>query len=109
MDGKGALRPVLGIKGFIEQKKEDTETLTNDEKVLAQGAGNSFWKTLKKHFDNSIQQLEQINEQAIAQGMTLEEIGRNALVISQVKGVLRKIENVVEDAKEAMENGTGGK
>ena len=103
---KGALRPeIFNIKGFIDQKREDDEA-TVEEKILAAGADQIFWKTLKKYFDNSIQQLEQINESAIAGGMPLEEIGRNALVISQVKGVLRKIVNVVGDAQEAIHGGT---
>ena len=105
MVDKGALRPeIFNIKGFIQQEKKDDE-FNVEEKILAAGAEQIFWKTLKKHFDNSLVQLDQINEAAISGGMPLEEIGRNALVISQVKGVLRKIMNVVEDAKEALENG----
>ena len=101
----GALRPeIFNIKGFINQERKDDEA-TVEEKVLATGAEQIFWKTLKTYFDNSIQQLEQINEQAIANGMALDEIGRNALVISQVKGVLRKIVNCVEDAREAVHGG----
>ena len=105
----GALRPeIFNIKGFINQERKDDEA-TVEEKVLATGAEQIFWKTLKTYVDNSIQQLEQINEQAIAQGMALDEIGRNALVISQVKGVLRKIVNVVQDAQEAVHATNGGK
>uniref|UniRef100_A0A6M3J205 Uncharacterized protein n=1 Tax=viral metagenome TaxID=1070528 RepID=A0A6M3J205_9ZZZZ len=105
MADKGAIRPeIFTIKGFIQQDKKDDEH-TVEEKILATGANNAFWKTLKKHFENSIQQLDRINEEAIAGGMPLEEIGRNALVISQVKGVLNKIMNVVEDAKEALDGG----
>ena len=97
-----ALRPeIFNIKGFIDQKPKDDE-FSVEEKILATGAEQIFWKTLKVYFDSSIEQLEQINEEAISQGMSLEEIGRNALVISQVKGVLRKIENVVSDAEEAV-------
>jgi len=106
MVNTGALRPeIFTIKGFINKEQKDDEA-TVEEKILATGADQIFWKTLKTYFDNSIQQLEQINESAIAQGMPLDEIGRNALVISQVKGVLRKIVNVVEDAKEAVHGET---
>ena len=102
---KGALRPeIFNIPNFINQEKKDDE-ITVEEKILAAGAEQLFWKTLKKHFDNAILQLDQINEQAISNGMPLEEIGRNTLVISQVKGVLRKIINVVEDSKEAQDGG----
>lgn len=102
MDNKGALKPDFNIKGFIHQDKKDDE-LTVEEKILAAGADQIFWKTLKKHFNNSLEILEQINENAISQGMPLEEVGRNVVVISQVKGVLNRIINVVEDAKEALE------
>lgn len=103
---KGALRPDgFRIPDFI--KKDTGEDIDSaEEKILAGGAEQIFWKTLKKYFDSSIEQLEQINESAISSGMPLEEIGRNALVISQVKGVLRKIENVVGDAKEALDERT---
>jgi hypothetical protein len=102
MKDSSALRPeIFNIKGYIDQKPSDDRDLT-EEKILAAGSENAFWKLLKKHFDNSIEQLEQINDTAMAQGLPMEEIGRNAIVISQVKGVLKKIVNVVEDAKEAI-------
>lgn len=109
MNNKGALRPeVFTIPNFIQQEKGDDES-TVEEKILATGADQVFWKTLRKHFDSSIEQLEQINEAAMANGMNVEEIGRNAIVISQVKGVLRKIINIVEDAKEAVDGQSAGK
>ncbi len=96
------------IPEFIKQEPPvSEETITDDEKALAVGSRTKFWTTLRKHFDESITELEQINDQAIESGMTLEEIGRNALVISQVKGVLRKIVNVVEDSREAQDGGQG--
>ena len=98
---QGALRPTFTtIREYVEEEK-DLTTLNAEEKILASGAENIFWKTLSNYFDSSIQVLEQINENAISQGMALDEIGRNALVISQVRGVLRKIQNVVSDAKES--------
>ena len=100
---KGALRPeIFNIKGWIQQENKDDE-FTVEEKILAAGAEQAFWKTLKKHFESSIQQLEQINEAAISSGSNKELIGENAIVISLVKGVLNKIVNVVQDAKEALD------
>lgn len=100
---KQAIRPeIFTIKGFIDTKAE-TEGISAEEQILAAGAGLPFWKVLKEHVENSIEQLNQINEAAIAQGMTLEEIGRNALVISQTKGVITKIFNVVDDAVETVD------
>lgn len=99
-----ALKPVFNIPGFIEKPREkDIEELTEDEKTLGQGADQAFWLTLKKHIENELVQLDQINEHAIAQGLPAQEIGQNAIVISQVKGVISKIFYVVDDAKEATE------
>ena len=101
----GAIKPVFNIPSFIKDKpKTDIEVLTEEEKILATGAGNAFWKTLRKHIESEMLLLDQISEQAIESGAPLEEIGRNTIVISQVKGVLNRIFNVVEDAKEAQEN-----
>lgn len=99
MKDKSALRPVFTP---IKPKPvvEDIKTLTEEEQVLAAGSVNKFWAVLKKQFENSILTLEQVNEQAIANGLPLEEIGRNAIVLNQVKGVLRGIINKVDDAKE---------
>lgn len=107
---KGALRPeIFNISKFMEDKpKDDIEVITQDEKILAQGAETAFWRTLKRHFEDSVKQLDSINELAMEQGLPMEEIGRNAIVISQVKGVLKKVVNVVEDAKEAQSGQAGG-
>jgi hypothetical protein len=107
MKYQSALRPTFTtIREFIEEEK-DLVSLTDEEKILASGADNKFWLTLSKYFDSSIQVLEQINDNAIADAKSLDEIGKNALVISQVRGVLKKIQNVVSDAKEAQQSGGG--
>lgn len=98
-----ALRPQsFTMQSFIKEEKPQME-FTVEEEILAAGADKMFWKTLKKHFESNVEQLELMNETAIANGLPFDEIGRNALVISQVKGVLRKIINTVEDAKEAVD------
>jgi len=104
MKDQSALRPeALNFTSYI-QRKDPVEEPTVEEGVLAAGADKVFWKTLKQHFDSHIRDLEMINEAAIASGMTFEEIGRNALVLSQVKGIIRKVINSVEDAREARDD-----
>lgn len=102
---KQAIKPTfLSINDFVKEKVEKTiEDLTDEEKVLAAGAKQSFWIELKKHINNQIVELDKINEIAIQTGMPLEEIGRNTIVISQVKGVINRIFNIVEDSREAVE------
>ena len=105
MKDKSALRPV-----FTPIKPtpvvEDVKTITEEEQVLAAGSVNKFWSVLRKQFEASIETLENVNDQAIANGLALEEIGRNAIVLNQVKGVLRGIMNKVDDAREAQDGAT---
>lgn len=99
-----AIKPeTFNIQGFIQDKKADKKGVSAEEQVLATGANNPFWRALQKHVDNQLEQLDAIQDAAIASGMATEEIGRNAIVISQTKGVIKKIFNVVTDAVEAVE------
>jgi hypothetical protein len=97
-----ALRPTVSFKDFLLSKKEVIDE-TAEEQILANGAANTFWAILKDRFIDAMHQLDQVNETAIASGAEPKQIGENAIVISQVKGVLKQIINVVEDAKEAHE------
>jgi hypothetical protein len=98
-----ALRPSF-IKPTPPVKVEDVATITEDEKILATGSSNKFWQVLKGYLLDSITQLEQTNEQAMS-ALSMEEIGKNTVVLSLVKATLKGIINHVEDSKEAMENG----
>ena len=102
-----AIKPVFNIASYIkdkEQPKTDVETLSEDEKTLGYGAKQKFWKVLKAHIENEIDTIDKIAESAIESGMPMDEIGRNTVVVSQVKGVLNKIFNIVEDSYEATKN-----
>lgn len=105
MANKGqAIKPVFNIPAFLEQKEElNILELTDEEKVLGTGANTAFWTALKSHVNNQLLELDKMGEAAISTGAPLEEIGRNAVVISQIKGVINKIFHVVDDAKEALE------
>lgn len=100
-----AIKPVFNIASYIkEQPKTDVEELLEDEKTLGYGAKQKFWKVLKTHIENEIELIDKIAESAIESGAPMEEIGRNTIVVSQVKGVLKRIFNVVDDAYESTKN-----
>ncbi len=105
---EGALKPeAFNLSSYIKQDNFDQEVdPTEEEIILATGADKAFWITLKKHIESAVNQLENLNEEAMSGGMPLEEIGRNAIVMSQVKGIIRKIVNLVEDAREAQDGKT---
>ena len=96
-----ALRPgSFTISDFIKQDIKEELEPSEEEKILSQGRQTAFWKTVREYFDSEIQQLELIQDNAIANGASRDQIGENAVVISLTRGVLKKIVNRVEDARE---------
>lgn len=104
---QGAIRPntFFNLPKFARDNEALQKGLTEEERVLAVGAGTEFWLTLKTRIEEVIKELENVNELAVSQGAPLDEIGRNAVVINLTKGVLRRTFNFVDDAHEAMNNG----
>ncbi len=92
---------------FNEAKAEGIEGLTNEERVLGQGAKTKFWETLKNYIDEVLKNLDEVNEIAISQGSDYEEIGKNTIVISTAKSLIKRIVDKVEDCQEAIEKNKG--
>jgi hypothetical protein len=101
---ESAVRPdaFFNLPSFMRDKEMDKKGLTDEERVLASGKETQFWKALQGRIDRIIRELEDVNEEAIAQGADLAEIGKNTVVINLTKGVLRKTFNIVEDAYDAV-------
>lgn len=99
-----ALRPgSFSFSDFIKEDLQEGLDITEEEILFSKGRQTGFWKKLREHFDNEIRQLDQIQDNAIAAGATRDQIGENAVIISLTRGVLRRIINRVEDAREADE------
>lgn len=99
-----AIKPdVFNLPSFVKEQAEEEKGTTDEEKILAAGSETIFWKTLNEHIEKVISELDEVNTTAIASGSSFEELGRNTLVITLTKGVLRKIFNKVQDAREAVE------
>jgi len=96
-----ALRPVM----FPSIPSLDTVEVkgnpTNEEMALYSLSKSKGWKVFKGIADQVMNDLTNINRQAIATGMSMEEIGRNAVVASLAQGVIERLMNKVQDASEA--------
>ena len=103
-DNKQAVRPnaFFALPSFLRDEEAKKKGLTDEERVLAAGSETEFWRLLKARIDQVVVEMEQINEQAIAQGQSLEDIGKNTIVINLTKGTLKRIFNIVDDARDAM-------
>lgn len=75
--------------------------VTPEEQALHEMAQSGGWKVFRETAEQASRELGDVNKQAISQGMPLEEIGRNAVVIALAQGVIEKLLNKVADATEA--------
>jgi len=92
------------IQSLVGEKRAEKAGLTEEERVLYSGSKTAFWKTLKGYIEDLTNELDKVNESAIETGASLEDIGRNTIVVSLAKGIIKKLVNKVEDAKEACED-----
>lgn len=88
----------------IKQDEEARAKGATEEERLFYGMSNTAgWALFKELAGNLLEELDQSNDNAIAQGLPIEEIGKNAVVISLTKGIIRRLLNKVDDSKEACE------
>lgn len=99
-----ALRPdvfIGNLPSLVKQEQATKKGASTEEIQLAAMAESAGWSIFKKFVEEVKKELDDINEQAIGAGKSKEEIGENAVVISLTKGVINKIINYVEDAKDS--------
>jgi len=91
------------IPTFIKEKEADARGVSDEEQYLASMSRTAGWKVLSQYINQIIEEMDSINDLAIENGADFEQLGQNALVISQTKTVLRRILNKVKDAKESID------
>ena len=112
MKHKPAIRPDYfgNFKGVLaKQQKANVKGVDEEQNHLYALSQHEGWRVLEKYIDKLIVDLENITKTGMASGATFEELGRNAVTIQLVKDIIKQVKNKVEDAKEAVENQTGGK
>ena len=99
-----AIKPsIFNIQAFKAKQLATKKGATVEETALYAMSKSKGWKILAEYIKTINEQLNQANREAISKGLSLKEIGQNAVVINWVKDVLDKIVYKVEDAKEACE------
>lgn len=87
-----------------EEVEEQADGPTSEELKLFSLSKNGGWKHFRGVVTEELARLDQINVEAISGGASMEEIGRNTLVITMVKDVINHLFNRVDDAVEACNN-----
>lgn len=65
------------------------------------------WKVFSSYVAQVMEEMVAANEEAVSQGLSLEDIGLNTAVIAKTKRLVRQIMNKVEDAREACQKPDG--
>jgi len=102
MDNKAALRPSFfdTLPTIVKEQEAKRKGLTDEEAVLFALSQHSGWKIVKEYAEDLMRDLDMGTRTALAQGLPFEEIGRNAVVIDLAKGIIRRILEKVEDARD---------
>lgn len=101
-----AIRPdtyFSNLPSVIKDEEAKKKGTTEEERALMALSETMGWQILIGYIDDLVADLDRVNDRAIANGATLEEIGQNTMVISLAKGVIKRIVDKVADAKEICE------
>jgi len=94
----------FNIPSLETNEEAKVKGVTAEETAYYAMSKSKGWKQLIELCDRVVADLDDINNQAISAGATFEDIGRNTLVISFTKDIIKKLFNKVEDAREACES-----
>jgi len=88
----------------LKEKELAKKAGVNEEELAYYSMSKTLgWKHFKNLANHLIEELDQLNEQAIAKGANYEELGKNTIVVSLTKGIIRRLLNKVEDIREVCE------
>lgn len=98
-----AIKPSFLPNVPILEKKASANGASDEELALYALSNTNGWKVFREIALQTSSELTELSNEAIAQGAPLEEIGRNAVVVSLAQGIIKKLLNKVDDAVEACE------
>lgn len=104
---KTAIKPDFFLNVPSLAKVATNESLTEEELALHAMSQTAGWKIFSNTASRAILELNDINKLAISQGLPLDEIGKNAIVVSLAQEVIERLLNRVTDASEACAKNEG--
>lgn len=104
---KTALHPDFMANFPILKPEESKDGPTDREQAYYAMSQTLGYKFLQADCEDLLDQMDVMNDNAVQTGMAYEELGRNTVVVSLVKGIIRKLMDKINDSKEACETGSG--
>lgn len=108
-----AMRPDFFANFPTLQKETEAKKrgATDKEQAYYSMSLSAGWKYFDKEIDELLEEMDQLIDNSVANGMTREQIGENTIVVSLARGVIKRLRNKVQDSKEACDptGETGGR
>ena len=105
---KTALRPDFYFKTVPslqkEESPEDVAGITDNERALFAMSKTAGWKVFCEYLETLSRELGETSKTIISGGASMEEIGRNTIVITLTQDIIDKAVNRVADAVEVCSN-----
>lgn len=99
-----ATRPKFFNIPSLKLSEETAKKGASEEETAIYAMSRSKgWSIFSDFISRLIDELDQTNEEAIAKGLSFEDIGRNTIVISLTKDIIKRMMNKVQDAKDVCE------
>ena len=102
---KTAIRPDFYFKQMPSIQEADSEAIkrgaSEEERQIYAMTQTAGWRIIAEFMGELYNDLGEVNKTAIANGASLEEIGRNTVVVSLTQEILDKVLNKVSDSVEA--------
>ena len=92
------------LPSLAKDKVAEKAGATKEERLLNSMSITGGWRVLTELIDELLDDLDNVNRQAIEAGADFEEVGKNTFVVSMTKEIIRMMLNKVEDARESCEN-----
>lgn len=101
---KTATRPdFFNVPSLKVHEELDKKGVSDEEQAYYGMSQTKGWQQFTDLASKLMEELDQINDNGVATGMSYEELGKNTIVISLTKGIIKKLLNKVEDAREQCE------
>lgn len=84
------------------EKAKQTKTTPEEQAYYAMSMSEG-WKLFNIDKDRLLEEMDNLIDRSITNGLTREQIGENTIVVSLAKGIIKRLINKVEDAKKACE------
>lgn len=108
-NSSSALKPEFfnSLPSILADQQTGSAEVGEEERQLYVMSNTAGWKILREYSQGLLNDLDEVTNLALTQGLSLEEIGKNAVVANLAKGIIKRILDKVVDAREAIEHPDG--